>query len=226
MILAAAIGGLLAGSTPLVVQAAGPGDATTNLTTVSDGFELAADGTPSVAISSAQFFIDGGTLALMQVPDLTFGRSSVGALIQGPQTLHLQAGSIPKDSDAPGFDGSANQQIVVRDFRGTNAGWTLTAQLGQFKNLTSAKTLTATKATLGDGGISGDNVQTIALANADFTSNATAILTAPVERGSGTTTAQLADATIDLPQTVNATAGEYRAPLNWVLGAQPTPTAP
>lgn len=220
-VLAVALG-VLASGAPIAVGAEvnpGPGNATTNLTTVSGGFELADDASSVAANSTAQFDLTAGTLALTSVPNLHFQSESVANLIHGAQTLNLDTAAVT--ANAKDFDGNNSQTIKVTDYRGTNAGWHVTANLGDF---TGKKTITPDSITIGLN-TAGDNLTGVAASADNFVGADTALINAPVGGGSGITTSTVATGGLTLPQDPQALAGTYQATVNWALLAAPTPAS-
>lgn len=191
---------------------------------------FAADALPATVVdgeatatSTAQVNVMAESLALIQVPDLHFRSLNVSDLINGPVTLELISGAVTKDGEGPGFDGDDQKQIVVEDFRGTNSGWQLLVKLDAFQLAETSTTITPQSAQFAPSNATGTNATGIALANADFAGNEAPVVTAPIDRGSGTTTVLISTANLTLPQTSNVLAGDYRAPLDWLLLSGPQP---
>ncbi|WP_461213965.1 WxL domain-containing protein [Lacticaseibacillus sp. GG6-2] len=199
-LLLAGIAGLLAGLTPVTVHAA-------------DGAELTAGETAVTTTSNAQFNIEAGTLALLEMPNLVFSKASVSALVKGPETLTLA-------------DSEQDRTIVVQDFRGTNTGWSLSGELAAFDYAgDTTKTLTATAATFDPVTATGTNVDGVELRGTNFSGSSATLVNASADRGSGTTTIVVTGAELSLPKTINVQAGDYQAKLTWTLSAQPEPTS-
>ncbi|WP_125708760.1 WxL domain-containing protein [Lacticaseibacillus porcinae] len=177
----------------------------------------------ATATSTAQVDVVAQTLALVQVPDLRFQAVKVKDLIQGPQTLAMVSGSVTKDGEGPGFDGDDQEQIVVEDFRGTNSGWQLLVKLDAFQLADSSTTLMPMQASFAPTNAIGTNASGMTLSATDFADNDAPVVVAPMNRGTGTTTIQIATASLTLPQTKSVLAGDYRAPLNWLLVSGPQP---
>ena len=217
-VLALAIAALASGA-PVAVGAevnAGPGNATTNLTNVSGGFEL-ADGSSSIAANStAQFDLTAGTLALDAVPNLHFKSGSIENLISGEVTLKFDTEKVTPDDQ--NFDGNNFQQIVVHDYRGTNAGWQVTANLGAFSG---KKTITAKNITL-DGPVGGSNIANVSFTGANFAGTTATLLDAPQDAGSGITNTEIVVGDLVLPEDNAALAGTYQATVNWALVTAPS----
>ena len=217
-VLAVALG-LLTSGAPVAVGAevnAGPGNATTNLTNVSSGFEL-ADGSSSIAANStAQFDLTAGTLALYAVPNLHFQSGSIEKLISGAVTLNFDTEKVTPDDQ--NFDGNNFQQLVVEDYRGTNAGWQVTANLGAFSG---KKAITADQITL-DGPVGGSNTTNVSFTNANFAGTNATVLNAPQDAGSGLTNVEVVEGELVLPEDNAALAGTYQATVNWALVTAPS----
>lgn len=217
--------GVLASGAPLAVGAedfAGPGTADQNLTTVTDGFELADDGSVVQANSTAEFDLTPGTLALIAVPNIYFKSGSVASLITGARTLDMDMDTATTTNNTD-HDGNNARTIQVLDYRGNNAGWRLSGSLGDF---TSGSTkVTATSITLA-GTTSGDNTTAIALSGANFGGGHVAsLLIAPEGEGAGNTEVEVTSGALALAKDTKAVAGTYQATVNWQLIAQPTPAA-
>lgn len=183
---------------------------------------IVVDG-PAIASNTAQVEVTGQSLALLQVPDLRFEAVNVEALIQGAKTLSLASGVVTKDGAGPGFDGDDQKQIVVSDLRGTNSGWQLLVKLDAFQLADTQTALMPTSATFAPSPATGVNVAGIALKPLNFADTDAPVVVAPAGRGTGVTTVAITSASVTLPQTKNALAGDYRAPLNWLLVSGPLP---
>lgn len=200
--------GLAAGPT---IPVAAADEDTPEQTTVGAG--AAANGDATTANSVADFDLEGGTLALVAVPVLHFERASVAELINGSKTLKTQGELAP--------------QLQVNDYRGSNAGWQVTAKLGAFQ-LTGAadRQLIADSIQLGQATVTGDNTATLAIDSKNFSGIANTVLAAPQGKGSGQTSAKIAAAALTLPQDVTILAGNYEATIDWTLTAAPQATQP
>ncbi|WP_338217405.1 WxL domain-containing protein [Lacticaseibacillus salsurivasis] len=227
-IFSSVIAALLATGAPSVVSAAGapggPGIDGNNLTTASDGFTLTADGTDTAveADSTAQVVVPAGSLSLTKVPDLNFGTVEVKDLIDGPKSLNLNTDKIALAKTT--FDGNDKQTIQVLDYRGSNAGWTLNAQLSAFSNSKgnsiSVDSLELNGATSGNG-IVGQLLQT------NIAKQGGAVLVASKDNGTGETTVVLDGNTkLQLPDQNTAIAGDYQAKITWTLSAVAYTPAP
>lgn len=158
-------------------------------------------------------------LVLAQVPDLNFGSTNVAALIKGA-TLKYVDGKIVKTGT-----GVADQNgiIEVKDYRGTNAGWTLSAQLGDMKNASStslAGTL-ALKATADQVDVPLEDGTT--LGGSLVTNGAVApVWSASANHGEGDNQAKVStDTTFTTVKNSQATTGQYDADMTWTLANVP-----
>ena len=186
------------------------------------GAAIPIDG-PTTASTIVQVDVVGRPLALIQVPDLRFKAINVSDLIRAEKRLSLESGAVTKDGEGPGFDGDDHMQIVVSDLRGTDSGWQLLVKLDAFKLADTQTTIMPRSATFASSKITGDNVSEMTLANLNFVDHDTPVMVAPVGRGTGITTVSITAASVILPQINNALAGDYRAPLNWLLVSGPLP---
>lgn len=216
------IAALLTTGAPAVVSAAessGPGDGTTNLsTTQSAGFTVDSVTGKAEADSTAEISITPGKLSLNAVPDLNFGKKDVKDLITNAVDFSLS------DEDTTGgtagYDGNSSKLIEVDDFRGTNAGWTLSAKISSFKNLAdNTVSLPATEFTL-TGAVKTDTLDE-SLTGSNIATGETSILTAAEGKGSGIVQSTLEDAKLSFAKTSNAVAGTYQATVTWTLSAVP-----
>lgn len=211
---------LLAGGAPLTIQAAGPGSQSENLNTTAEAaFVLADDSDTAAANSVAQFEITPGQLSLKAVPNLSFEEGKVQDLMTGSLTLGLNEQNVSPGNE--GYDGNNTKRIEVLDYRGSNAGWQLTAKLGEFAGRTP---LTATSLTF-EGSAAGPNY-TGEIGTGNLADEPAAILTAATDQGAGATEGTVSAASLTLPRTANAGAGDYRATITWTLGAGPTAKTP
>ena len=93
--------------------------------------------------SAAEINITPGEIILDKVPDLNFDKIPIADLLAGNVDKPLvdnTVGNGPVKNATEAKDGNATGDLSIIDNRGTNAGWTLSAQLGQMKNDTG-KTL-------------------------------------------------------------------------------------
>ena len=220
--LALALGVLASGAPVAVGAASGPGNATNNLTNVSEGYEVSDVNTPASADSTAQFDVEAGTLSLLAVPNLHFESKSVADLIHGEQTLNLDTEAVAPNTNSPAFDGNNNESIKVQDYRGTNGGWQLTAKLGDF---TGKKVITPSQIQI-KGSVSGENTKSLAVSESSFVGEDTAILSAPEGDGTGVNEAKIDAGSLTLPQDREALFGTYQATINWSLSAVPETPEP
>ncbi|WP_125702343.1 WxL domain-containing protein [Lacticaseibacillus daqingensis] len=225
------ISGLLlsAGTAQAVVAATGSGrgDAANNIAaaTVGEGF-IAEGDIDAEADSTATAELLPGYLTLDAVPDFQFESTSVADVIRGAVTLNLADAA--QTASVPTYDGNANGELIVSDYRGNNAGWHLMARVGAFEREGSDA-----QADAGDiiylsafnfaAPFTGDNIGA-ATAGGQLLGGAT-VLDAPVALGTGTTRGQVASASVALMQNPAAKTGVYHATLNWTLQATPTAAA-
>ncbi|MFD1454516.1 WxL domain-containing protein [Levilactobacillus lanxiensis] len=215
---------------PLVAGAAGPGTATSNLTNVSSGYVADSTGNAE-ATSNAEFTVTPGTLSLNQVPNIMLGTVSVKDIATANTTVPVTSGA-PTSGTA--YDGNNTGTLNVTDFRGNNAGWSLSVGLSPF---TSGKS-TITNATLNLNQTPGtlDNSATAAPSSLKLTQSAVTngwisspqtLWNASAETGEGNnsaTTATSSNLLVDQQPTI--VAGTYDATLYWALQNAPATTTP
>lgn len=175
-----------------------------------DGSQAAAPTSSTVTqqstTSKATFEVTGGALTLEEVPSFKFG--SIG----------IQDLAADKPASVTGT-GSGN--LKVSDYRGTNAGWTVSANLGDFQN--GKETLKATSVTLAAGKIQTDN-NAVAIGPNNIQGADTPVWGAAVGDGAGVTTVSENAATLNLLTNKKAVAGTYIGTITWTLSATPTST--
>ncbi|WP_164509939.1 WxL domain-containing protein [Lacticaseibacillus porcinae] len=181
--------------------------------------------------TTAQFGVSGGTITIDEVPDLRFNDITVEKAVSTGDDLKLSSGTVDQLTGAT--DGKANTQIKVTDNRGTNEGWSLSAQTGQFLfgsgTATSPADINVTGITFNTVGVSSTGASANAfITTGSITDSGTVLWTADDSRtattqnyGTGTNTAKVTDATLALAQSKNAKAGTYRAPITWTLTTGP-----
>jgi hypothetical protein len=130
-------------------------------------------------------------------------------------------------TDLPGAtDGDADLTVQVTDNRGTNAGWTLTAQTGQFVFGTDTPAsatdlnVSALKFNTVSNSSSGAEANPFNVADS-VTTGATVWSADTTHVGSGVNTAEVSAATLSLAKSPQAKAGTYRAPITWTLTTGP-----
>ncbi len=222
---------LVLGLSPVVANAAGPGTATSNLTTVSTGYEATATSNAE-AMSNAQFSVTPGMLTLNAVPNLLLSNASISGLTSGTSTLKLAAGST---TGGEGYDGNNTGNLNITDYRGSHAGWSLTVGMGPFTSLTGSETISDTTLNLSMTPENMANTATPAPTNValsggaitnDWISNPSTLWTAPAQSGEGSNSATT-NANTDLTigqQPASVSSGTYDATLFWALQAAPTAT--
>ncbi|MCI1633770.1 MAG: WxL domain-containing protein [Liquorilactobacillus nagelii] len=81
--------------------------------------------------TDVSFTVESGGVELAQVPKLNFGGKTV------PQNLVDRM----KTSEVTAYQSSSSQksvdQLTVRDYRGSNSGWSITAQVGCWKSISN-----------------------------------------------------------------------------------------
>jgi len=217
---------------PAVALASGPGTASSNLTTVSDGYVADSTGNAQ-ATSDAEFTVTAGALSLNQVPNIMLGSTTVKDIATGPTTtLNVTTGA-PTAGTA--YDGNNEGALNVTDFRGDNSGWSLTVGMSPFTSSTKA---TITDATLSLDQTTGtmDNTATAVpnslkltqstVTNGWITSPQT-LWDAAANTGQGTNSATTAaSSNLAIGKQSNVVAGTYDATLYWALQNAPAATTP
>jgi len=213
---------------PLGALAAGPGTASSNLTTVTPGYT--ADGTGNAqALSNAQFTVMPGDLTLNAVPNLLLSNTNVKNIATGDTALNVTSDNT---SGGAGYDGNGTGALNVSDYRGDHAGWALTVGMGPF----TASSATIDSATLNLNMTKGavDNSattapQTLSLTQANVTNgwvvSPQTLWTAAAQTGEGSNVASTANtSSLQVAKQPTVSQGVYTATLYWAL--QNAPTAP
>lgn len=198
------------------------------------GQVFAADQTKT---SVAEINLKGGELTLDAVPDLNFGEIAIADLAAGqvsPALVDNAVGNGPVKNGTDAMDGNNAGNLSVTDLRGSNAGWTLTAQLGQMKN--TAGKLLAGKLKLASTNVQTDNTSVNAinpggtLPEIPIAGSAVTIWKAEAAtatdngQGQGKNTAAITEnsgTTLILDKNPTATAGQYQAAITWTLSDAP-----
>ncbi|WP_179393945.1 WxL domain-containing protein [Lacticaseibacillus absianus] len=216
------IGGVLigvAGGVP-VVAATGPGNAGENIAAavVGAGFTVSEAGDADAA-SDATVELSAGALTLDAVPNFHFATKPVADIITG-RALTLALGDGPRT--AANYDGNDDGVAVVTDYRGTNGGWTLSAEAAAFERVGGdvSDTLYFSAFPI-TGKATGDNIGALT-SGAELLDGGPVMAAAP-GFGTGTTTWRLDSATVELLQSVAAKAGQYRSTIQWRLSTTPQP---
>lgn len=196
---------------------------TTHAAEVSDlGIVTTAD-KPGTAASTAQFTATAGDLTLDRVPDMNFGDTNVKDLVTGT-TLNYKDSNVTQLDNAK--DGQLQNQMKVTDYRGSNAGWTLSANAGAFTSDADSSTLNVTSLSFIANGatIGTDSNANGALGTTSFSGSDTQVWGATAGNGAGVNTADVNanGATLVTAATPKATVGTYRAPITWTLSAAPS----
>lgn len=186
--------------------------------------------------SAAEINITPGEIILDKVPDLNFDKIPIADLLAGNVDKPLvdnTVGNGPVKNATEAKDGNATGDLSIIDNRGTNAGWTLSAQLGQMKNDTG-KTLSGSL-TLKGASLTTDNpdydqalnptvAQTLNIGgDAVPIWNAAAGTSTTDGQGQGKNNALIKDAStiLHLTKNVAVTAGKYQAAITWTLADAP-----
>lgn len=164
---------------------------------------------------------DNANLWLVKAPDLLFEDATVGQLIAG-DTLPFKSGETGKKTT----DAAENQtrDLAITDNRGSGAGWTLTASVGEptdtKTNLTGTLNLGFTGAT---SAVPGTAAPQVAALSTDGT--AATVWAAAAQTGQGANTAKVDAATTSfkINGDPTVTAGTYDATVTWTLGSTVTP---
>ena len=209
--------------------------------TVSD--KVATKATPAKATTTAEFTVKAGQLTLDAAPDFHFGKDDTTInnlknddLLQTSNTVdntHHNDGHTQTATPADGTQGNIDKDVntlQVSDYRGVDSGWTLFAQLGEFKNIDTNSKGTATGVITIGKGVGNLTTKTIGEDAKVIMNTAN---TAKEELGAQTTTADFSApgdkaSSLKLSELKNIVAGTYQAPITWTLmdGAQTTlPTA-
>lgn len=215
---------------PLAAGASGPGTATSNLTNVSDGYTADSSGNAQ-ATSNAEFTVTPGTLSLNQVPNIVLSSVSVKEIASADTTAKVSSGA-PTSGTA--YDGNNTGTLNITDYRGNNAGWSLTVGMSPF---TSGKS-EITSATLNLDQTPGtlDNSSTAAPKSIKLSQSAVAngwisspllLWSAAADTGEGNNTATTATSSnLLVKQQANVVAGTYDATLYWALQNAPAANTP
>lgn len=187
--------------------------------------------------SVAEVNILPGDITLDKVPDLHFGSINIGQITAGNVDQKLDNNTIdatgPVKDGTNAMDGNADGELTVSDNRGTSAGWNLTAQLGEMKEV-GGKTLKGSL-TLKTADVTTDNPTLNAVnptAGTDLTIGgssvpvwkADALATGTNGQGQGKNTAMLkqgSDTVLHLTKDPTASAGRYQAAITWTLADAP-----
>lgn len=196
---------------------------TTHAAEVSDLGIVTTTDKSGTATSTAQFTATAGNLTLDRVPDMNFGETNVEDLVNGT-TLNYKDSSVTQLDNAK--DGQLQNQMKVTDYRGSNAGWTLSANAGAFTNDSDSSVMNVTSLSFtADGATIGTSSDAnSALSTNSFSGSDTQVWGATAGNGAGVNTADVKanGATLVTAATPRATAGTYRAPITWTLSAAPS----
>lgn len=172
---------------------------------------------------------DAGTgadqdLILAHVPDLNFGAAKIADLIDG-KTLNYVDGTVKKPTGDPAE--ATDGTLEVLDYRGTNAGWTVSASMDQLTNGQSSLDATLNFVAAQQ---KFTNAPATAALTAQIASDQTVkpVWTAAQAQGEGDNVAQVTAPTgqaagtdLQLAKNTSATPGQYDATLTWTLADTP-----
>ena len=161
-------------------------------------------------------------LVLAQVPDLNFGSTNVAALIKGTTLKYFDGKTLTHGTGVDDQDGI----IEVKDYRGTNAGWTLSAQLGNMSNGTTILPGTLSfNATTSQADAAPESTLTGSL-EANVKGAAATVWSASANHGEGDNQAKVSTdkTTFTTQADAQATPGQYDAEMTWTLASVPTTT--
>lgn len=226
----AAVAIAVLGFSAVIADASGPGTATSNLTNVSGGYVADSTGNAE-ATSNAEFTVTPGTLSLNQVPNITLANTDVKAIASGDTNLAVTSNA-PTAGTA--YDGNNTGTLNITDYRGNNAGWSLTVGLSPFTS--GAATITDATLTLDQTAGTLDNSATavpnsIKLTQSPVTngwiSSPQLLWTAAANTGEGNNTATTASSSnLAITKQADIVAGTYDATLYWALQNAPAATTP
>ncbi|NLR09120.1 MULTISPECIES: WxL domain-containing protein [Lactobacillaceae] len=221
-----AVVALAMGLSPLVAQAAGPGTATSNLTTVSTGYVADTTG-PAEATSNAEFTVTPGMLTLNAVPNVLLNSSSVKTIASSDATLTSNTGAT---TGGTAYDGNNTGALNVTDYRGDHSGWNLTVGMGPFTSGTSTVNTATLDLDMTPGTM--DNTATAAPTSVALTqgtvtngwiTNPSTLWNAAANTGEGDNSATTSSSTnLKLGKQATVSAGTYDATLYWSLQDAPT----
>ncbi|MFD1433196.1 WxL domain-containing protein [Lacticaseibacillus yichunensis] len=171
--------------------------------------------------TTAEFTVEPGALTLDEVPDLNFGTVPIKNLIEGDATAEL----VGYENVLPGDDGNQTGDVQVSDYRGSNAGWSLYAQMTPFAlstdaNVTLDGTMTLTGAETTSTGVApgafGGDIAT--------DSQNVLVWNAAVNTGTGQNndvTEAGEDNYLTLDRNTGAVPGRYDSDVTWTLALTP-----
>lgn len=214
---------------PLGALAAGPGTASSNLTTVSSGYT--ADGTGSAqALSNAQFTILPGDLTLNAVPNLLLSNTNVKNIGTSDTTLNATEGNT---SGGEGYDGNGTANLNVSDYRGSHAGWSLTVGMGPFTSGAATIDNATLNLNMTKGAVDNNDTaapQSLSLTQANVTNgwveSPQTLWNADVKTGEGNNVATTANtSSLQIGKQSTVSAGTYTATMYWALQNAPSAAA-
>ncbi|WP_204122427.1 WxL domain-containing protein [Lacticaseibacillus mingshuiensis] len=173
------------------------------------------------AATTAEFIVTPGELTLDTVPDLNFGTVPIASLMDNATTTSQL---VDYDNEDEGANANQTGDVQVSDYRGSNDGWILSAQMTPFVADADGSELNGSMTLLGDGSTSttvapGTFGQTI-----DTNSEDVIIWTADEDTGMGVNTDFISAGAanyVTLNQKADAVAGQYDSDVTWTLAAVP-----
>ena len=224
---AAMVAVMVGGASVNAAEGSGAGTADNNISqgVAENGFEV-TDTTSAKANSTAEFTVEAGKLTLDAVPDMQFGATSVKKIIEGNVALPYLNGDV---SDAKTtHDGNKTGLVRVSDFRGSDAGWSLSLKLGQFTNINDKTQAPFTGITM-DLGVTPTKDTTLVNTKTGLEPGQSFELAATNadKQGSGQNdfTVDATKTKLSIAQNENVKAGTYQADLTWTLANTATTTA-
>lgn len=184
----------------------------------------AADGDPT-GNSTASFVAAPGQLTLVTVPDMNFGTTNVKDLIDGTSLSYVDGKAVTTGMTET--NANQNGQLQVADYRGTGAGWQLTAQAGDFTvNHATTTPLNVTNFSFGglaDTDHSGTFANALVANTNIYGAGAEIWNTGATTTGTGTNTVNFTagDARLDIGASSSAVSGTYQSQITWTLSSAP-----
>lgn len=174
--------------------------------------------------STASFVAAPGQLTLVTVPDMNFGTTNVKDLIDGTSLSYVDGKAVTTGMT----ETNANQtgQLQVADYRGTSAGWQLTAKAAAFTADHATVPLNVTNFSFGglvDTDHSGTFANPLVADQNIYGAGAEIWNTGADTTGTGTNTVNFTagDARIDIAATGAAVPGTYQSQITWTLASAP-----
>lgn len=219
--------------TPAFAATNGPGTESSNISagTAQVGYE--ADTTNNASANTVgEFSIDAGKLTLDSVPNMHFAKEDKSnptiSDVSNGITLKLADGKITPNAieSSKDFDGNANLDLSVSDFRGDDQnGWKVYATVSEFKkdashSLTGTTLkMTAKQAAKTDTGVAVDAPTIVSI---PATGDAGIVVNAAPGKGTLDNHFKFDDATSLTIEKQAAQSGLYQAEITWSLANVPT----